>query len=175
MSSSLSLNQRILNLTLFVVISSLSPLNDKASYLVIPNQLFSVRHLWTDRYPDLTFQSGRDSSRYYVQFISSEHWTLFLAIPNLLCPHYLWTDRFLDLPSLIPSGFFYVRLILLCFYPLNNFDREFIVFWSPYQPITDLQKFWRRFYWHSKKTNSQTILQSVWTIYNLSTFTKDES
>ena len=27
----------------------------------------------------------------------------FLAILNLLCPHYLWTDRFLDLLPFVPS------------------------------------------------------------------------
>ena len=39
----------------FVIMSSSSPLNDKASCLVIPNQLCPARHLWTDGYPDLTF------------------------------------------------------------------------------------------------------------------------
>ena len=58
----------------FVVISSSSPLNDKTSSPVTPNQLCPVRHLWTIN-------------------------VLSLVISNRLCPvRHLWTDEY---PNLI--------------------------------------------------------------------------
>jgi len=65
------------------------------------------------------------------------------------------------------------------FYLVNTHSfehlRQFKVCRNPNQSITDLRKFWRGFCWHSKKTNSQTAFQSVWTMSNLSTFIKDKS
>ena len=60
-------------LPFFVIMSSLSTLNDKISYLTNPNQLCPIYHLWTDRSLDLIF--------------------LDLVIPN----------RFLNLPSFNPQ------------------------------------------------------------------------
>ena len=55
----------------------------------------------------------------------------FLAILNLLCPHYLWTDGFLDLLSFNPSElsysnwFYHVSNLWIIFSHISNFFREF--------------------------------------------------
>jgi len=119
----------------------------------------------------------------------------FLAIPNLLCPHYLWTDGFLDLLPFVPSEFSYsdwfyhVPDLWIIFSQSSNFfgefylvnalsfehPKQFKVFQNLNHPIADLLKLWRGSCWHSKKTKSRTTFQPVWTMSNLSTFTKDKS
>jgi len=119
----------------------------------------------------------------------------FLAILNLLCPHYLWTYGFLDLLPFIPSEFSYSdwfyhvpnlwiifshsfnlfrKFYLVNALPLEH-PRQFKVFRNSNHSIADLQKLWRGSCWHSKKTNSQTTFQPVWTMSNLLAFTKDKS